>query len=303
MASAAEESPNSLEVSEELIGDTRALNEYWTEDAMAEATPLEQVLDDDSRVAAFSEDELERDEEVVLTEPEYPESAAPEGWDPQPHCPSSGSNTERVPNRKIIPYSPVGKMFMTFDGKNYVGSAWVVAGAGVFTAGHCVFEKSLGGFADKVLFVPQYHKGQEPLGRWAATRMAALKGWTGKRDFKYDIGCFKVDRPIQPRTGSLGWIANAKPNLGCITSIGYPAASPFDGREMWRSTGKNLGGSNPIKMANDMTGGCSGGPWEIWQKGAPYTQGVNSFRYRNDPKSMYSPYFGKGFLNLYNWVK
>lgn len=298
-----ESDPNEVATSEQLLEEAEALNEYWTPEALAEATPIETIIEDEEGPEALFEQDFTPEGAEETARPEPADGEAVAAWDPQPRCPSSGPNTERVPDRRVIPYSPVGKMFMAFDGKNYVGSAWVVANIGAVTAGHCVFEKSLGGWADKVLFIPQYHKGNEPLGRWAASQLVALNGWTNDRDFKFDIGGFKVDRAIKPRTGSLGWLANAAPNQGCITGIGFPAGAPFDGKEMWRSTGKNLGGSNPIKMANNMTGGCSGGPWEVWRNGTPLTNGLNSFRYRNDPNSMYSPYFGKGFLNVYNWLK
>lgn len=301
------DNPNELEISETLLSDKAALNEYWTEEALNEAIPIPVDLDRDAETAALlAEKEWSAEGELEMNAPLGPDGQVISGWDPQPNCPATGPNTEKVPNHSIIPYSPVGKLFMTFDGNNYVGSAWTIAGSGVFTAGHCVYDSNNGGWADNIMFVPQYHKGTSPKGRWAAAQIVSLKGWTegGGDRFKYDLAAFKVDRPIQPTTGRLGWLANAPPNQGCVTGIGYPAGAPFDGKEMWRSTGKNLGDVNPIRAYNDMTGGCSGGPWEIWKDGVPLTNGVNSFRWRNGPQDeMYSPYFGQGFLNIWNWVK
>ena len=297
----AEES-NQVVLSTRLDTKLETLTEYWSEDARAAATPIPLQVDE-GEIKALLEAEWRPEGAETRQDAVLPDGAAFAGWDPQPSCPPTGSNTERVPNRSIIPYCAVGKLYMTFDGQNFVGSAWTIAGAGVFTAGHCVYERTMGGWADKVLFVPQFHKGQRPLGEWAAVQMASLKGWTDSRDFKFDLACFKTDRPIAPKTGALGWMANYPPNQGPYTGIGFPAGAPFDGAEMWRSTGNYRSGSNPIQAWGDMTGGCSGGPWEVWKGGAPLTNGLNSFRYGNDPKSIYSPHFGEGFLALYNWVK
>ncbi len=304
MASNAQADPNSVVVSDIMSSQTKALNEFWTEEALADAQPIGLEIDPARVVGLLAEAEWQAEGDLVSLAPVPPNAEAAAGWDPQPTCPATGSNTERVPNRSIIPYCAVGKLFMTFDGARYVASAWTIGDSGVFTAGHCVYDRDGGGWADNILFIPQYDNGVEPVGRWAATQLATLNGWIagGSDQFKYDLAAFKVDRPIRPVTGSLGWIANGPLPQRCITGIGYPAAAPFDGRAMWRSTGKYVGGANPIQAYNDMTGGCSGGPWEIWQDGAPYTNGLNSFRYTNDPATMYSPYFGNGFIALKDWA-
>ena len=288
-----------INVSEQLTQNEKALSEFWTEEAMADAEPIELSLEEGS-VKMLAEDEMPVGEEERGL-PAHPDGALEASWDPQPPCPATGSNTERVPNRGIIPYSPVGKIFMTMQGKNYVGTAWTIGQSGVFTAGHCVFDKNAGGWASNVLFVPQYDDGSAPRGRWAATCLATLHGWTDSADHRYDLAAFRVNGDVRSKTGSLGWIANGRTNYDPITGIGYPAGSPFDGKYMYRSTGHYVGGTNPIQAYNNMTGGCSGGPWAIWQDGIPFATGVNSFRY-SDPQYCYSPYFGQGFINLKNWA-
>jgi V8-like Glu-specific endopeptidase len=277
-----------------------AVEEYWTPARMADAQPIPVEIEG-AAVAMFAS------EFVIEGERQSQKSTVGQN---SGVAQLSGSlinplstNTSKVTDRSVIPYAAVGKMFMRFDGTNYVGSAWTIAERAVFTAGHCVFDRDGGGWADAVKFVPQYDAGAEPLGNWIATRLHALKGWTENRQFEYDLAVFEVDRPIRPETGSLGWMANYPPNQGPYTAIGYPAATPFDGQDMWQSVGAYIDGSNPIQMHNDMTGGCSGGPWEVVENGDIYTNGLNSFRYTSNPRTMYSPHFGEGFLNLYNTVK
>ncbi|TFI56641.1 hypothetical protein E2493_19210 [Sphingomonas parva] len=276
--------------------------DYWTEQRMAEAQPVPVEISDDAR-RQMEEESPEPEGERADQPSAAPEDGGAFAGFGDDEVDLASYTTTKVPNRRILPYCTVGKLFMRFGNSNYVGSAWSIARRAVFTAGHCIFDRDTGGWARTVLFVPQYHQGAEPVGRWAATRMHSLIGWTRDRDFRYDMGVFEVDRAIGPTTGTLGWMANYPPNQGPYTSIGYPAAPPFNGQEMWQSVGAYINGSNPIQMHNNMTGGCSGGPWAVVKGGQVYANGLNSFRYNSNPNTMYSPYFGQGLINLYNLVK
>lgn len=294
---------NDLMLSGRIAQSVKALTEFWSTQDQEEAQPIPIEVEDMGAMRALADEQWVSDGPEIYRDPTGPGDLALSRWEGQPASPAGASNTELVPDRGIMPYCAVGKLFMTFDGARFVGSAWTIADSAVFTAGHCLYDANRGGWADNILFVPQYAGGAEPIGRWAGVQLASLRGWTENRDFRYDLAAFKTDRPIAPATGTTGWLANADPNQGAITGAGYPASGRFDGRSMWRSTGANRGGANPIQMFNDMTGGCSGGPWEIWRNGLPLANGINSFRYNADPASLYSPYFGEGFLNVYGWAR
>jgi V8-like Glu-specific endopeptidase len=282
-----------------------AVEEYWTAERLAEAEPIAVDVAPGDFPEALFDTVWQPEGDRRSAEPFMPEgiqSAGSLGLDGA----IAGYETVRVPDRSRFPYSAVGKLFMTFNGTNYVGSAWVVGERAIFTAAHCIFdEKQADGWADRVLFIPQYYRGEEPVGRWAVIGLHTLRGWTanGEDKFKYDMGAGFLDRPISDRTGSFGWLANVPPDQGPYQSIGFPARYlssdyPFDGREMWRCNGRYLSGSNPVQMANNMTQGCSGGPWVSLRDGTIYATGLNSFRWNTQPETMNSPYFGTGFLNL-----
>lgn len=156
---------------------------------------------------------------------------------------ANGFRTTRVPkaDQEDMPYSAIGKVFMTFDGQDHAGSGWVIAENAVFTAGHCVYDHDKSKWADNVLFVPQYDAGAEPVGRWTATAIYSLHGWSAKNDYAYDMAVFITDRPIRPATGSLGWMANHPPNQGPYKSVGLPgrpiSGYNFNGCHMWQSVG------------------------------------------------------------------
>ncbi len=286
--------------------ETAEVDAFWTEDAMRAARPVEM------RLAEPPLEMLHRDVWTQAGPQTVFESRPPDGEEIEPFveepAPAAGYATSRVADLSAFPYCTIGKMFMVFDGSNFVGSAWVIAEQAVFTAGHCVYDKdSDGGWADNVLFVPQYDNGSAPVGRWTATKIWSLEGWSRSHDFRYDMAVFQVDRPIRPKTGSLGWMANFPPNQGPYRAIGYPASPVpgynFNGEHMWQSLGGYINGTNPIQMHNNMTPGCSGGPWTVTRNSTVYANGLNSFRYATNPNTMYSPYFGDGFIELYNAAK
>ncbi len=294
-------------VSSEEETKTEEVVEYWTEEVMALAEPIEAPVEEEEELLALMAPAPWKQEGTPMVMESAPADGDSVEDEEDAAAPLSGFTTRRAAQSDNLPYATVGKMFMVFDDKNYVGTGWVVAERAVFTAGHCVYSAKDGGWADKILFVPQYDNGSAPVGRWTATTIYSLKGWTGKRDFKYDMGVFVTDRLIRPETGSLGWMANYPPNQGPYKSIGYPARPvpgySFNGKHMWQSIGGFIRGSNPIQMHNNMTQGCSGGPWTVTRNRRIYANGLNSFRHRDEPNTMHSPYFGDGFIHLYDAVK
>ncbi len=299
--------PNNELVSHSIPGgaagaEMAAVRGYWTKERMAEAKPIPFEIEESTLGQLADRAEPEGEFQSMASVP-ADSALAVDPLGDQP-IQDLAAATGLVPDCEVSPYAAVGKMFMQFAGTNYVGTAWSIAERAVFTAGHCVFDRDDGGWADSVLFMPQYEGDiDSPVGSWVGTRLVALNGWTESRDFRYDLAAFEVDRPIRPSTGTLGWMANYPPNQGIFRSIGYPAADPFDGRHMWQSVGNYIDGSNPMQMENDMTGGCSGGPWLARLGGDVRANGLNSHRHTNNPATIYSPYFGEGFLNIYNDVK
>ena len=301
--------PEDIEViNSESSYSAETIEAYWTEDVMELAQPIEvPIVDEQSMALAGANEAWTQDGDETVKESEPPDSSIISDHEDIIDIADSFQTTSVGQlNLSNMPYSTVGKMFMTFGNQNYVGTGWVIAENAVFTAGHCVFDIDNGGWADRILFIPQYSNGTAPVGKWSGGTIFSLQGWISNRDYRYDMAVFYTDRPIRPQTGSLGWRANFPPNQGPYKSLGYPAIPipgyNFNGQYMWQSIGGYIGGVNPIQMHNNMTKGCSGGPWIVTRNRNVYANGLNSFRNPISPGTMYSPYFGNGFLNLYNAI-
>ena len=296
--------------------------EIWTADAMREAEPCDVIEIDEDDVADEADYSPQEGENLVAGgEPADLDEPAPDteadletlGYS----YPPPFSRWENFFDYRIYPFRTVGKLFFKRGGRSYVCSASSIGGCAIITAGHCVHagNNSSSGWATDVVFVPAYKDGAAPFGQWPArylqTRMQWYKNGISK-GLSEDIGGAVLHkqggRKISQRVGWLGFSWNWSRNQHWI-SAGYPAAAPFNGQRMILNAASyayngSVGASPaPVGMGNDMTGGCSGGPW-IWRFGAGnYVNGVNSYRRSSKPKELYSPYFGNAAKSLYDSLR
>ena len=221
------------------------------------------------------------------------------------------ARTVEVANYSQFPFSCVGKLLMREGSNNFVGSAWMIGKQAILTAAHCLFDDN-GTFFDDVIFIPQFDDGSEPLGRSAVVQMAIDQRYvstSGDSDLRFDMGIAILDRPIGDDTGTVSFKPEPTSEIALgaeVTGCGYPADPPFDGSDMFKSTGPVVRDSAPgstterfFGAENDMTGGCSGGPWF---DPSGVVIGLNSFVFVGEsPRVMHSPYFGQGFQDLVQW--
>jgi V8-like Glu-specific endopeptidase len=268
--------------------------DFWTPERMREARPL---------------DLLSVGREAML-------GAAPRKGTPSTVAPSAPDlGVMAFPNGggawtgggKVV--STAGRVFFTYQGRTASCSGNAVTSANkstVMTAGHCV--KLQGSWHTNWVFVPGYHDGQAPHGRWTATKTLATPQWTASEDINYDIGAAVV-APLNGRTltdvvGGQGLAFNTGYNLP-MYAFGFPAASPYDGEKFIYCSGttnRDFLLSNDHGMTCNMTGGSSGGPWFTRfdeATGTGLQSSVNSFKYNFLPNRMYGPYFGADAQNLY----
>lgn len=294
-----------------------AAHKEWTREEMLKATPYKMSEKADKVKDTGSAPSAEGP--LTIVPPQLPTvKTDKKGTDPLPNGEVSVQASGLIDPSQygVYPLSTVGKVFFTDNGANYVCSASIAGNNTVWTAGHCVFNSVRKTWHTNWVFVPGYYDGNAPRGYWYARELWALNGWiNGTNNAGHDIGMAVLNRDasgfsVAQRFGALGYMANASRNQ-LFTSFGYPAAAPYNGLRMaycqdWlRRTDATY---NPATngMGCDHTGGSSGGPWLVQYTynslSGNYVNGVNSYKYNNDPYSMYSPYFGDAAINLYNTV-
>jgi V8-like Glu-specific endopeptidase len=276
---------------------------YWTPQRMRAATPLSVNTTPGEIAQAAGRPAAASSHGPAVT---VPPTAGPS-------APSSGSGAvarkaQLVPDPTKYPYRTQGKLFFRSGGGAYVCSATVVNTPSkrvIFSARHCAVEGGV--WSTHVEFVPGYHNGARPYGKFVATKLYSINGWINSENSSYDISAAVLGgtRKVAAVVGSRGIKFNL-PRQQQFASYGYPAASPFDGEKLWSCPSPFRGldrfTSNPKTqwITCNMTGGSSGGGWIV--RGA-YLNSVNSYGYVGLSNRMYGPYFGAAAANLYNAVK
>lgn len=210
------------------------------------------------------------------------------------------------------------KVFFSQDGLDYVCSGTVVNSPTknmVNTAGHCVGE--FGTWSENMVVVPAYSSkcdgcGNAPYGIWQGKTWSTTDSWLYDGNFLEDYGYIVVRKHHRQK------IVNAIGGRGMVwgldydqtfKAMGYPQAPPFDGFNQAKRTGETLwldgDGTFPYAMAmySGLTGGSSGGAWDVNYSGEPRVNGHNDYVYTSEPDYMYSPYYGDDEYNLYTYTE
>ncbi len=213
-----------------------------------------------------------------------------------------------------------GKVFFTntTNHLNYVCSATVVNSEGrdaVWTAGHCVHGGAGGSWHANWVFAPNYYYGANAYyGLWYANQLWTRTGWASSSDLTEDMGVAIVGTRygyhIVDYTGGQGIAWNYSKDYYAY-DFGYPQEAPFDGGRLIGCAGTTFPewtflwwSADTIGLHCDMTRGSSGGAWLRWFNGSwGYINGLNSYKYDNDPSTMYSPYFDGAASSLYNTIR
>jgi len=223
----------------------------------------------------------------------------------------------RVAPVTYFPWRTVGKLYFRqrdatypYTARSYVASAESIGNYAIWTAGHCVHNGSnrSDGWSFSIQFVPAKTGASAPYGIWTGRVVATMSAWYSSAQLGRDegvIGLYLLNNlKISQRVGWLGFAWNWSYQQAW-TEVGYPAAAPFDGTLMYAVNSSYAyadGSRSPATqgVGNDLTPGCSGGPWILSFGYGNYANGVNSYRYTNHPLEMYSPHYDTLTKNLWD---
>ena len=207
-----------------------------------------------------------------------------------------------VPDPTAAPFPAFGKLFGKIRGLGrYECSATVVdtaADSTVFTAGHCVADPFIGRFASKLLFVPGYSRGSEPLGRFEGRVVLTTPEWARTANSNFDYAALALRKrddgaTVEAVTGAVA-MAVKTPREGNYGAYGYPS-NLEDGQVLWGCGSGYAGGDprpirvgpTPIGIGCNMKAGASGGGW---LNAGGQLVSLTSFGYRKHPGLIYGPY-------------
>ncbi|MFL6053138.1 MAG: trypsin-like serine peptidase [Actinoallomurus sp.] len=204
-----------------------------------------------------------------------------------------------------------GKVFFTINGADFLCSAGTVTGANhdlVVTAGHCV-QDAAGLWARNWIYVPGYDQGRRPYGAFTSRRVFVPSAWSGRHDENHDVAIVALatlgGRHVADVVGAQT-IAFDQPRGVMIYGFGYPTGGHYDGERLAYCSGTPHPDAHRLTrdqgLRCDMSEGASGGPWLARfdaTAGTGVVTSVNSFKYSDDPATMYGPYFGAAVRRIY----
>ena len=177
--------------------------------------------------------------------------------------PTSGSTTSNIFN--FYPYEIVGQLFFTEPSGNFVCSASVIRLSTIATAGHCVSDGN-GHFYKNWLFIPAWHAGVAPFGKWNWSYVNVTGPWfhgggtvPNSQDDALIVLGLNSGKKIGQLTGYLGFEYNAALPTH-LTQLGYPCNLDSCSDPVRDDSQVFSGPNNNFEWGTDAFGGASGGP-------------------------------------------
>lgn len=231
----------------------------------------------------------------------------------------------------LYPLRTNGKLFFSQNGSDFVCSGTsLTSGTGgnrriAWTAGHCLHDGSninlFPHWSTNVLFCPAYSNGSVgPWGCWSWLTEVTPTGWFSSGNFKVDYGLIMTANTSTYGYGRLGdtvgtqGLATSVADPNEFWSMGYPAASPYNGNDLiWTTSSEAViddpnaawTGPLPMGLGSDETGGSSGGAW-LWSAklGSPgFVNSNNDYKYIAQPNAMYGPWYDSNTFSFWDGLR
>lgn len=182
--------------------------------------------------------------------------------------------TTGIPSKRIV------FLKVTFPSGSGTCSGFFYGPRIVATAGHCVYNKTYGGWAKSITVYPGRNGSLTPYGSTTAHRLFSNTSWTGSSDPNADYGAIQTHSALGNTVGYFGYYWQASNTFsGSYIVRGYPGDKTYG--TMWTMSGavSNVTTSR-LWYSMDTAGGQSGSPFYKnhptygWAAAAIHTYGV-----------------------------
>ena len=219
-----------------------------------------------------------------------------------------------VDNLNRRPYDSVAclKMHMK-NGKRYRGTGWLAGPKTIITAGHNVYSRRKGGWADLIEVIPGRDGRQKLSQKSRSNRFRALDAWIEDRDPDFDIGVIQLNNSFQRtfKQKQFKSVDDDQLEKQRVQIVGYPQDKDAGEKQYTHTSYVKGVEENRIYYDVDTSQGQSGAP--IWLKGETEEDdlvvGVHAYDSTQTPaglgeKANSAPRITKGVeLTIKEWVQ
>lgn len=188
----------------------------------------------------------------------------------------------RVLDSSNAPWRMICSLEIISPQTSLVGTGWFAGPKTLITAGHCVHDVALGGWASKIIVRPAQNGVEEPFGSLVATRFSTTDRWFQNRDPDFDYAAIHLEAAdALPITDQTGWFSTAVVNdaglhAQRVNVAGYPGDKGGD--TLWFHAKQILHLRPPrIYYDIDTLPGQSGAPVWLETDSGPRVVGIHAY--------------------------
>ena len=120
---------------------------------------------------------------------------------------------ERITATDEYPWCLITFLEIRYPNASGIGTGWLIGGNKVLTAGHCVYDKRYGGWAEAIRVIPgndtdiptSTSSDDAPFGEYHAVAIQTTDEWVASPQNKsFDVGIIHIDKPIGDDLGHFG---------------------------------------------------------------------------------------------------
>jgi glutamyl endopeptidase len=173
------------------------------------------------------------------------------------------------------PSRAIAYLYVVFPNNSSGGcTGWFFSSRMVATAGHCVYNKSAGGWAKAITIYPGRNGSSAPFGSTSKYTLWTHTNWATSANHSYDYGLIRTTTAKGATVGWFGFRWQSSNIFGYGTVRGYPGDKPSG--TMWTMGGTIFAGGAAGTVASrklwytiDTAGGQSGSPiYQYWKNPA-----------------------------------
>lgn len=179
------------------------------------------------------------------------------------------------------PWRMICALSIQSDYGSFIGTGWFIGPRTLLTAGHCVYEQGMGGWANRIEVSPGRNQDQFPFKTVTATRFSTLDRWMKTQDPDFDMGVIHLDEDLGLQTGwfAIGALPAGELKGYLVNISGYPGDRGW-GKQQWFHRNRILRvTARRVFYDVDTYGGQSGSPVWIYESENPQPLAVGIHAY------------------------